>query len=164
MNSGSPAGTGATDSSYIRTVAAYSDLRCSVKPRLQWSRTHPAAPSGSVHWGLPNHQKASTGCRSADPGQAGCTAVGQQWERRSPDQRSRCGADQPGLAAKRRSASDDAYAIHDQCERRNSPRTDSVLCRPVTRPMWHLGSRGEWLTLRAVGKRTFTSSPNVFLQ
>lgn len=73
--------------------------------------------------------------------------------------RSRCGADTPGLAAKRCSASGDAYAIHDQCERHQSPGTKSVPRWPFTGLLLRSGCRGEWLTIRAIDKRTFTSPP-----
>lgn len=160
MKGGAPAGTGATNSFYISRVAAYSDQRCAVKPRFAWSRPVAEPPSSSVPWGLPTDQKVSTGRSTADPDLAGCTAVGQQCEQRSTDHRSGCGAEQPGPAAGRCRASGDASAIHDQCERQLPQRSEHDLRRHLTVSFPRLGSRGEWLTTRAIDKRTTTSPSN----
>jgi len=164
MKNGAPAQTGAVANSSLSASKGYCARACEVKPRSTWSRRHPATPSGSVRWGLPNGQKASTGHLWMDPDQAGCTVVGHQCECRSFDHRSGCGADRPGPAEKRCSASGDAYAIHDQCERHYSPGTQSVPRWPFTGPFTRLGSRGEWLTIRAIDKRTLTSPPSTFLR
>jgi hypothetical protein len=154
MKSGAPACTGATGESLVYGATAYTGTACVVKPRSHWSRPVTKPPSGSVPWELPNRQKASTGRQTPGKDRTGLSGVGRQSERRSTDHRSRCGAEQPGPAVRR----GDAAAIHDQCERHHSPETQLVPCRPFTGPLLHLGSRGEWLTIRAIDKRTMTSS------
>ena len=156
MKSGSPAKTGATGTCFSHSVAWYKSVACELEPRSAWSRPVVEPPSGPVHWGLPNRQKASSGCQTPRKGRTGLSGAGRQSERRPTDHRSRCGAEQPGPAVRR----GDAAAIHDQCERHHSPGTVSVPCRPFIRPLLHLGSRGEWLTIRAIDKRTVASPPD----
>lgn len=157
MKSGAPAGTGATDRYCVSTAAAYSDSACVLKPRSHWSRPVAQPPSGSVPWGPPSRlQKVPTGRQTPVNVRTGLSGAGHQSECRSTDHRSRCGADQPGPAVRR----GDAAAIHGQCERHHSPGTQSVPCRSFTGPLVHLGSRGEWLTIRATDKRTLSSPPN----
>jgi len=161
MKGGAPARTGATDTRYILHVADYSVQRCLVNPRLFGARPVVQTPSGSVPWGRPNRQKVSTSRQMLEYVRTGLSGSGCQSERRLTDHQPRCGTQTPGPAAKRCSASDDAYAINDQCERRNSPGASSAPCRPLIGPHLHMESRGEWLTIRAIDKRTFPSSPNV---
>ena len=153
MKSGTPAETGATDTLCDSFAEVYGVRRYSVKPRFDWTRPVRETPSASVHWGLPSRQKVSTGHQMPEEDTTGLSGAGRQSERRSTDHRSRCGADQPGPAVRR----GDAAAIHDQCERHHSPGTQSVPCRPSTGPLLHSGSRGEWLTIRAIDKHTMTS-------
>jgi len=154
MKDGAPAITRATDDCHISRVAEYSDLRCVVKPRFHRTRPVSQPPSGSVLRGpLSRPEQVPSGRQTPGKDRTGLSGAGRQSERRSTDHRSRCGAEQPGPAVRR----GDATAIYDQCERRFSPRTNLVRCRPFTRPLLHLGSRGEWLAIRAIGKHTMTS-------
>ena len=161
MKGGAPEQTGATDTRYILLVADYSVQRCPVNPRLHRVRPIIKPPSGSVPWGRPNRQKVSTSRQMLEDVRTGFSGGGRQSNRRLTDHQSRCGTVAPGPAARRCNASDDAYAINDRCERHYSPGAFLAPCRPVTGPQLHLESRGEWLTIRAIDKRTFTSSPNV---
>ena len=133
---------------------------------FSWERSF-AGSRIRVLWGQPA-ENGSTGNEdfvaeiALDPDQDGSARVGHLhsplW---SSDHRPRCGADTPGLAAKRCSASGDAYAIYDQCERRYSQGMLFVPRLAITGSSQRLGSRGEWLTIRAIGKRTFSSPPDV---
>ena len=141
MKAGAPARTGATDTFRIANAEAYRDATCSVKPASLWGDPVLEAPSGSVPWGPPSRspQQVPTGRQTPDKHRTGLSGAGRQSERRSTDHRSRCGADQPGPAVGRCSASGDAPAIHDHyCVRRRIPGTISVPCRPFTRPSMHL--------------------------
>ena len=154
MKSGAPAVTGATGTCCVCGTTTYTHSGCAVKPRSYWSRPVPQPPSGSVPWEPPSRpQKVPTGRQTPEYDTTGLSEAGRQSERRSTDHRSRCGADQPGPAVRR----GDAAAIHDQCERHLSPGTQSVPCRPLTGPLLNSGSRGVWLTIRAIDKHTMTS-------
>ena len=161
MKGGAPAGTGATDNCYISRVVAYSDPRCSVNLRLHSDRRVQEAPSGSVPRGpLRRSEKVPSGPQTPEQDTTAFSGAGRQSERRSTDHRSRCGAEQPGPAVGRCGASGDASAIHGQCERQLPLGSEQDPRRHFTVPQPRLGSRGEWLTIRATDKRTLTSPPD----
>jgi len=162
MKSSSPARTGAATSSNPSAAVAYRISSSSVKrPPCRGSQL-PRAPSGSVRWGPPSRppQKVPTGRQAPENDRTGLSGAGRQSERRSTDHRSGCGVEQPGPAVRRCRANGDASAIHDQRERHSPPRTQFVRRRAFTGLQLRMGGRGEWLTIRAIDKRTLNSPPD----